>query len=198
MLSDKQALIQALFDIGVFQFGDYTLKSGEETSIYINLRKIITYPAVLRMTAQMVWQAIKDHEFKFICGVPYTALPIATCVSVTHDVPMLMRRREKKAYGTKQSIEGDYKAGDSCLVIEDVITSGASILETIQDLEASQLVVNRVIILIDREQKITPALSAYPTEVLLTVSEIFQYLYDAHLLDEHQIALFQQHMRKIA
>lgn len=66
-----------------------------------------------------------------LCGVPYTALPMATLVSVDTNLPMLIRRKEKKTYGTKNLIDGEYSCGDNVIVIEDVITSGASILETV-------------------------------------------------------------------
>ena len=79
-------------------------------------------------------------EYKHICGVPYTALPIATLLSIKQQKPMLIRRKEAKAYGTKKLIEGKYSAGDSCLIIEDIITSGSSILETVSDLRADGII----------------------------------------------------------
>src|SRR5690242_11859207 len=111
---NNEELIFALYQIGALKLGDFTLKSGKSSKIYIDLRQIISHPNVLRAVADTIWQRIQHCKMDLICGVPYTALPIATCISLQHNIPMIMRRKEKKEYGAKQQIEGAFHAGQTC------------------------------------------------------------------------------------
>jgi orotate phosphoribosyltransferase len=193
-LSQKNQLIVDLYRIGAIKFGQFTLKSGVTSLIYMDLRQIVSHPAVLRAVADMLWDLTQQSQFDILCGIPYTALPIATGMSLKNNIPMIMRRKEKKAYGTQQQIEGAFKPGQICLLIEDVITSGGSVLETAADLEANGLVIKDIAVLIDREQGGKQNLEAhhYHVHAALTLKEILNGLLAADIAPETERQLIRQ------
>ncbi|KAM7380779.1 hypothetical protein PAMP_004052 [Pampus punctatissimus] len=148
------SLILKLHDVGAVKFGEYKLKSGMMTPIYIDLRVLVSYPALMNQVSSLMYQRVQDEGLQFdsVCGVPYTALPLATIICSQHELPMLIRRKEAKDYGTKRLVEGSCREGDTCLIIEDTVTSGSSILETAEVLYKEGLKVTDAIVLMDREQ----------------------------------------------
>lgn len=175
---DREAVINELYSIGAVQFGTFRLKSGIESPIYIDLRRIVSFPKLLRKIAGLMWEGVREEPFDLILGVPYTAIPIATVMSVEFGVPMLMKRKEKKTYGTGRIIEGVYTEGQRVLVVEDLVTSGSSVMETIESLEELGLVVQDITVLIDREQGAANILSdkGYHLHSIFTLSEILTVL----------------------
>jgi len=131
-------------------------------------------------------RCLKQVQFDVLCGVPYTALPIATIMSAETKVPMVMRRKEAKAYGTKQTIEGVFRKDQTCLVVEDLVTSGISVFETVVPLQEVGLKVHDVVVLVDRQQGGRQNLQkrGLNLHAVFTISDILTVLRNANRLDE--------------
>ncbi len=195
---ENSEIIKQLMQIGSLRFGSFTLKSGMQSPIYIDLRLIISYPALLKTLTAALWKKVQTLEFDLICGVPYTALPLTTALSLAYDIPMVMRRKEIKDYGTKKAIEGVYQSGQKCLVIEDLITSGASIFETLEPLEAEGLQISDVVVLIDREQGGRKRLAdqGYRLHAVFTLSEVLDRLLQEKQLDAELAGSIQKFIQE--
>lgn len=154
-------LVVDLYHKDIIQFGNFTLKSGCESSVYVDLRKLISHPKSMILVADLIHQHI-EKEFDVICGVAWGAIPLATTVSIRHDIPMIIKRKHVKEHGTKRLIEGEYQRGDKCVLIDDVVTSGTSILETLDDLERNGIEVVQIIVVVDRGVDMT----LFPNHIL--------------------------------
>ncbi|KAF0988759.1 hypothetical protein HZS_1684 [Henneguya salminicola] len=156
MSQRNASLLEDYVSCGIIKFGDFTLKTGEKSNIYFDFRILVSLPLLLKKTSNAIWSKIQelevDKQFNTICGVPYASLPIATCVSLKTKIPMILRRKEQKEHGTGKILEGIYDKNTKCLIIEDVVTSGSSVIETAEILRKHSISVPYAIAILDREQ----------------------------------------------
>ena len=135
----------------VIQHGTFTLKSGEKTNIYIDMRNVISYPHVHEYICEQIINKIGDiSQVDRICGTPYGAISYASNISIMKSIPMIFMRKEEKEHGTKKLIEGEYNPGDRVVLIEDVTTTGSSVFEAAEKLESAGLVVCKIICILSR------------------------------------------------
>ncbi len=151
---NHDALSLALYDAGCVQFGEFRLKSGLLSPIYIDLRLLVTTPAVLGQVAQAMAGLIRERELAFdrLAAIPYAALPIGVALSLELNRPLIYPRKEVKDYGTGRGIEGVFRPGETALLVDDVITKGHAKLEALAPLLEAGLIVHDILVLIDREQ----------------------------------------------
>ncbi len=151
MTERHRALVDGLFDRGCVRFGEFRLKSGIMSPIYLDLRRLVAFPDLLTLAARAYAEVMATLDFDQIAALPYAAMPLGTAVSLLTGKPMLYPRREAKDYGTQAVIEGVFEPGQKALVLDDVATRGDSKVEAFARLEGAGLVVNDVLVLIDRE-----------------------------------------------
>jgi uridine monophosphate synthetase len=148
----EQKLIDGLVDLAAVKFGDFLLASGQHSPIYIDLRLLVSEPSLLALAADAYAAQIEGLTADRLAGVPYAALPIATAVSLRTSMPMIYTRKEVKAHGLGKDVEGLWQAGERVVIIEDLITSGGSIIKSAERLRELGLIVEDVVVLIDRGQ----------------------------------------------
>ncbi len=173
----RSALADGLLAAGCVKFGQFTLKSGLISPIYLDLRELVSHPDVLRLAAKALVPLLKPLKFKRLAALPYAALPIGTAVSLEGGWPMIYPRKEAKTYGTKADIEGFFETGEPVVVIDDLATTGGSKFEAIEKLAGAGLVVKDVVVLVDRQSGASQALASagFRMHAVLTLSEMLDY-----------------------
>jgi len=147
---DRAAFVAALQACGALRFGTFTLTSGKTSSYYVDIKRAVTRPELLRMIgAAMAPYARRADR---IAGVELGAVPIAAAVSLASRKPFLMVRKAAKEHGTKEDFEGELNRGDRVLFVEDVVTTGGTLRIAIDRLRAHGARIEDVVAVVDREE----------------------------------------------
>lgn len=196
--SELSELADGLLSAGCIKFGEFTLKSGLKSPIYIDLRQIITYPKLLEQIGRAYLPLLKELKFERLAGLPYAAIPIATAISLAGNYPMIYPRKEAKSYGTKAEIEGEYHAGETAVIIDDLATTGGSKFEAIEKLTGAGLVVKDVVVLVDRQSGAKESLeqAGYAMYAVLTISQLLDYWESNGKVDKEKIAATREFLKQ--
>ena len=174
------AFILQLYDCNIIQFGSFTLKTGVISPIYIDFRQVMSNPDLLELCVNALCEKVKQLRGTMVIGVPYGGIVYSTLVSAKLHMPHTLIRKEKKEYGGKKLIEGVLPQSDRCIIIEDVITTGTSVVNTINKIKGSckDAIMEDIVCLLDRRpngcSKVTSHLKIHS---LFSIYELLECLY---------------------
>lgn len=190
MDSRQHYILQRIIELNCFKEGKFTLKNGSESNYYINLRNLIREPEVIKVICELIYDKINFLSWKdfVICGLPYAGIPYAQGYSILYNTPSVFLRKEQKKHGMNNMIDGleglDKK---KVLLIDDVITSGSSIQESLVHFEKAKLEVIGTIVIMDRRIENTGLIENVHS--LFKLEDLLQYnsYRKANLLQETQL-----------
>ncbi|MES2971046.1 MAG: orotate phosphoribosyltransferase [Patescibacteria group bacterium] len=196
----KKEIAIDLHTIGAVKFGEFTFKSGVASPIYIDLRLLISYPRVLKKVIKLYEEMLGSLTYDRLAGVAYGALPITGAISFELERPWIFLRKEalQKAYGLEKSLEGEYKKGETAVMIEDLVTYATSLLETIPVIEQHGLIVKDAVALIDYEKGGREVLQkkGYNLYSAITMREIMDILFSEQMIHKRMYDLAQDFISK--
>src|SRR5712691_10107480 len=147
---DRGRFIASLKAEGALQFGTFTLASGRTSPYYVDIKRAVTRPDLLRMFADGMAPFARDADR--IAGVELGAVPIAAAVSLASGKPYIMVRKASREHGTKHEFEGELNRGDRVLFVEDVVTTGGTLRAAIERLRSQGAVIEDCVCVVDREE----------------------------------------------
>lgn len=178
-------LIYELHNIGVIQYGNFKLKNGTISNIYCDFKKIVSYPKLLTQLCLAIGD-ITNFRINnlIITGVPIGGYIYASGLSLIYNIPNLLLRTTQKKYGTSKLIEGTYKNQD-LIIIDDVITSGNSVLDIIKILEQQNISIKEIIIILDREEGGVKLIKdrGYTVKTLFTLKQLQSIIYPPQIMN---------------
>ena len=178
-----------LYEKKIIQFGDFTLASGKKSSYYVDLRLVPSYPHEFRkMVKYLQNEIIKDvglENFDSLVSVPTGGLVIASALAIETVKPLIYVRSKPKDYGTSKSIEGKIHDGLKVVMIDDVATTGGSVVNGIKALKEANVEVKDAYVIVNRMEGADEALKEQGVTLhsLLTVMQIAKVLHKQNLID---------------
>ena len=171
---NKKELIQLLEECGAIKFGRFVLTSGAVSDYYIDIKKASSKPEILKKIVQEMIEYTQGYDL--IAGMELGAVPLVVALSLETKIPYVIIRKEKRAHGTSKQIEGEDVKGKKVLIVEDVTTSGGSVVKSVQIIRENQGLIDEVLAVVDRESGTEEKLQKIDVNFipLLSVSDILK------------------------
>ncbi len=167
----NQGLIDALRAAEAVRFGEFELSHGGTSEYYVDKYLFETDPRCLELIAEAFADRVDGRK---VAGVALGAVPLAAATSVVGGVPYVIARKRRKEYGTGNLIEGRLEDGEEVVVLEDIVTTGTSLVEAVESLREAGATVERALVVVDREEggRENVEAAGVEMEALVTASEL--------------------------
>jgi orotate phosphoribosyltransferase len=188
--------------IGALNFGVFKLTSGKTSPYYIDLRIVPSFPDLFHKVCNLYIKFIRHeigiNKFDRIAGIPVGGIPFASLIAYNLNKPFLYTRKSLRVHGRQKKIEGVLTPGDRVLLIDDLITTGFSLLEASRIILAEGGVTRDAVVLLDREEEGKEALekSGIKIHALLKISKVANKLYEIGAIDETQMKTILKQIKK--
>lgn len=170
----KNIIIEGFKQYGIMQFGEFVLKSGQKSDVYFDMRSIISYPNLMADICLELSKLIGDSDV-VVTGVPMSGIPFAIGVAGIMNIPAIMIRETRKDHGLEKLVEGNH-FGREIVLIDDVCSTGISIINIVKIIESEGLVVRKIVTILNRGNGIETVRNlGYNIEALFTMDEIMKY-----------------------
>jgi len=201
-LSEQEKhLIDYFFDNDCLKFGEYKLKTGKTSPFYINLRNLISKPDIINKISKLIYETFLESRKNItLCGLPYAGIPYSCSISTLYEIPQILLRKEKKQYGDSlgKIYEGTHKVGNKMILIDDIFTTGSSIIDSIKKFQVEGILVDEVIVIINRNEKTNymRKLKDYGIRVnfMFDLIDIIKYLLSTNKINESEFKMVMNYL----
>jgi orotate phosphoribosyltransferase len=190
----KSELAEFMIKSNSIQFGLFKLSSGKESPYYIDLRILPSFPSYFKVAIDAFSNALKDLNFDYLCSIPTGGLIYASILSYIFAKPLIYVRKEPKGYGMNKLIEGYIKPGADVVIIDDVITTGQTIINAINAINTNGGIVSHVIVLIDRLEGAKRRLASMNVNLIsiCTIKDIIEILYNRDIINNSTYSIINE------
>lgn len=176
-MSTPRTRLLELFKARAVAFGNFTLASGKKSSYYINSKKVLFHGEAVALLGDLLYEALRDLDLQAVGGLEVGAIPMATAAVLRFQqagrtLEGFFVRKQAKGHGSQERLEGQVMTGDRVAVLDDVLTTGESVVQAIAAVEARGATVARVVCIVDRLQGARERLAGYDFRPLFTIRDL--------------------------